>query len=122
FAAACGSHSTPKPAFTHAPIKVTITSPTHHPKVNKAWPVTVRVTDVAGKPLPARLTMRILFGGNPVGKVDNGRVYRFAGTWRERKGNEITWPPASRWQPLAFEVIVTAQHTTVRRTWAIQVR
>ena len=84
--------------------------------------MTVRVTDSSGKPLPARLTMRILFGGNPVGKVDNGLVYRFVGTWHERKGNEITWPPASRRQPLEFEVIVTVQHMTVKRTWAIQVR
>jgi len=90
--------------------------------VNKPWPVTVRVTDGAGKPLAARLTMRIVFGGTPVGKVDNGRVYRFVGTWRERKGNEITWPAASRGQPLQFEAIVTARHKTVRQTWSVQVR
>jgi hypothetical protein len=130
-AAGCGGHSTPKHALTPTlaksrpvpiVIKVTIAAPTHHPKAGKRWPVTVHVTDTAGKPLPARLTMRILFGGRPVGKVDNGRVYRFVGTWRERKGNEITWPAASRGEPLEFEAIVTAQHTTVRRTWAIEVR
>jgi len=121
-AAGCGGHSAPKHAAAPAPVEVAIISPTHHPKVNKPWPMTVRVTDSSGNPLPARLTMRILFGGNPVGKVDNGRVYRFVGTWHERKGDEITWPRASRGQPLEFEVIVTAQHMTVRRTWAIQVQ
>jgi hypothetical protein len=123
-AAGCGGHPAAKAKQPLQPpaVRVTIISPTHHPKVNKAWPVTVRVTDSSGKPLPAKLTMRILFGGAPVGKVDNGKVYRFVGSWRESKGNEITWPPASRGQPLQFEVIVTAAHRTLRRTWAIQVR
>jgi hypothetical protein len=120
--AGCGGHaksaSTPKPAR----INVTISAPTHRPKVNALWPVSVRVTDASGKPVPARLTMRILFGGAPVGKVDNGRVYRFVGGWREAKGNEITWPPASRGEPLQFEAIVTANHVTVKRTWAIEAR
>ncbi len=105
-----------------APVNVTIVAATHHPKVNKPWPVTIRVTDAAGKPLRATVTMRILFAGSPVGKVDNGHVYRFVGSWRERKGNEITWPPASKGQPLQFEAIVIAQHTTVKHLWAIQVR
>jgi hypothetical protein len=122
FVAACG-HSAAKPKAPAAPaINVTISAPTHQPRVNKPWPVTVRVTDAAGKPLPAQLTMRILFGGTPVGKVDNGRVYRFVGMWREEKGNEITWPRASRGQPLQFEAIVTARGKTVKRTWSIQVR
>jgi len=121
-AAGCGGHPAAKPKPALPPVNVTISSPTHQPRVNKPWPVTVRVTDGAGKPLAARLTMRIVFGGTPVGKVDNGRVYRFVGTWRERKGNEITWPAASRGQPLQFEAIVTARHTTVRQTWSVQVR
>ena len=66
--------------------------------------------------------MRILFNGTSVGKVDNGRVYHFLGTWREKPGHQITWPKASRGQPLQFEAIVTAQHRTVERTWAITVR
>ena len=106
-AAGCGGHLAAKPKPALPPVNVTISSPTHQPRVNKPWPVTVRVTDGAGKPLAARLTMRIVFGGTPVGKVDNGRV---------------TWPAASRGQPLQFEAIVTARHTTVRQTWSVQVR
>jgi hypothetical protein len=123
-AAGCGGHRAAKPKAKSSPpaVNVSIISPTHHPKVNKPWPVTVRVTDSFGKPLPAKLTMRILFGGTPVGKADNGKVYSFVGSWRESKGNEITWPRASRGQPLEFEVIVTAAHRTLKRTWAIQVR
>lgn len=129
-AAGCGGHtakhpltagvatSAPKPS----PVRVTISAPTHRPKANAKWPVTVRVANAAGQPIPATLTMRILFNGMPVGKVDNGRVYHFVGTWREKKGQEITWPPASRNQPLAFEAIVRAQRKTVKQTWAITVR
>jgi hypothetical protein len=105
-----------------APIRVTISSPTHHPIVDKPWPVKITVTDMSGKPLPARLTMQVLFGGVPVGKIDNGAVYRFVGTWQEKKGNEITWPPASRGQPLVFQAIVTATGKTAKRDWWIRVR
>jgi hypothetical protein len=122
-AAGCGGHRAAKPKVSPPPtLKVAIISPTHRPKVNKPWPVTVRVTDSSGKPLPAKLTMRILFGGAPVGKVDNGKVYSFVGSWRETKGNEITWPLASRGQPLQFEAIVTVAHRTLKRTWAIEPR
>ena len=124
-AAGCGGHSAGKPTTTTTaspPFVVTISAPTHHPKVKKAWPVTVRATDASGKPIAAALTMRILFAGTPVGKVDNGKLYRFVGTWHERKGNEITWPPASRGEPLQFEVIVTARGKTVKRRWSIVVQ
>jgi hypothetical protein len=121
-AAGCGSHSSTQGATSHAatsatrasPVRVTISATTHRPRV--------RVTNAAGQPLPATLTMRILLGGTPVGKVDNGRVYHLVGSWREKKGQEITWPAASRGQPLQFEAIVKAQGRSVKRTWAIRVR
>ena len=130
-AAGCGgtSYRTPTrpttaPATTTAPasVKVTIISPTHGPKANTPWPVTIAVTDTAARPLPAKLTMDVLFNGAPVGKIDNGARYRFVGTWQEKKGNEISWPPAARGQPLAFEAIVTANGVTVKKSWWIQVR
>jgi hypothetical protein len=129
-AAGCGSGHKHTATFsssttTAAPssaVKVTISAPTHHPKVNAKWPVTVRVTNAAGKPIAATLTMNILFGGTQVGKVDNGRVYHVVGTWREKPGQEITWPADSRGQALAFEAIVKADGTTVKRTYAIMSR
>jgi hypothetical protein len=130
FAAGCGDNASTRGATSRAaasgaqpsPVRVTISAPTHHPRVNALWPVTVRVTNAAGQPLRATLTMQILLGGTPVGKVDNGRVYHFVGSWREKKGQEITWPAASRGQPLQFEAIVKAQGRSVKRTWAIRVR
>jgi hypothetical protein len=126
FAAGCGSHASKHGATTSAlrssPIRVTISAPTHRPRVSAPWPVAVRVANAEGQPVAATLTMRILLGSSPVGEVDNGRVYNFVGTWREKSGEEITWPPASRGQPLRFEAIVKAQRMTVRRTWAVTPR
>ena len=127
--AGCGSHTakpTLKPTVSTTPqpakLIVKITAPTHHPKANAKWPVTVTATNGTGQFVHATLTMRILFNGNPVGKVDNGRVYRFFGTWREKPGQEITWPKESRGQTLEFEAIVKAQHKTVKKTFAVTAR
>jgi hypothetical protein len=126
--AGCGGHPrrTLTPAVTTqaraSQLQVKITASTHHPRANAKWPVTVRAVNGYGQDVHATLTMRILFNGSPVGKVDNGRVYRFFGTWREKSGQEITWPKQSIGQPLEFEAIVKAQHKTVKKTWAITVR
>jgi hypothetical protein len=102
-------------------VRVTLSAPTHHPKVNVPWPLTVTVTDANRRPLAATLTMVVLFGGAEVGKIDNGAVYHLVGSWKEKKGNEITWPAASRGQPLTLHVIVKAQGMTVRKNWWITV-
>jgi hypothetical protein len=103
-------------------VKVTIRAATHTPKANAPWPVTIRVRDAHGRPLRAKLTMRVLLGSFAVGKVEDGRVYAIDGAWREPKGEEITWPAASRGQPLTFQAIVKALGRTVRANWAIRVR
>jgi hypothetical protein len=103
-------------------VRVTIVAPTHTPKANAPWPVTITVADARGKPLAARLTMRILLGGLVVGKVDGGRVYRFAGTWREKKGEEIKWPAAARGRSFAFRAVVTARGRTVKKDYEVRVR
>jgi len=108
-------------ALSATTIHVTVSSPTHRPKVNVPWPVKVTVTNTKGKPVAATLTMQVLFDGQPVGKIDNGAVYHFVGTWKERKGNEITWPASSKGEPLTLQFIVKAQGVTVRKTWAITV-
>jgi hypothetical protein len=102
------------------PFKATLHAPTHTPRVNSPWPIWIRVTDRAGRPVHARLTMRFLFAGVPVGKVDNGRVYTFTGTWREPKGKEIRFPAASRGQRLTFQAIVTARRRTVKLNYWVR--
>jgi hypothetical protein len=94
--------------------KATLIAPTHRPRVNRPWPITIHALDLNGRPVRARLTMRFRFGGVPVGKVDNGRVYTFVGTWREPKGQEIKFPAASRGQRLTFQALVTARRQTIK--------
>ncbi len=101
---------------------MTIEATTHRPKANAKWPVTIRVTDAAGKPVAARLRMQILFGGSPVGQVDNGRVYRFVGSWREKPGQEITWPASAAGEPLTFQAVVTVAGRTRKADYTIEVR
>jgi hypothetical protein len=104
------------------PLKATLHAPTHTPRVNRPWPIWIRVTDLQGNPIRARLTMRFLFAGVPVGKVDNGRVYRFTGTWREKEGQEIKFPSASRGNRLTFQALVTARRRTVKLNYWVRPR
>jgi hypothetical protein len=122
--AAVASGAAPGRAATSArvqPVRVTILSPTHEPRVNAPWPVRVTATDAAGKPVAGTLTMLILFAGAPVGTIDKGRVYHFVGSWQERRGRAITWPASSQGQPLTFQVVVRAEGVTVRKNWEITV-
>src|SRR6266516_236764 len=102
--------------------KATLTAPTHRPRVNRPWPITIRATDPGGQPIRARVTMRFLFAGVPVGKVDNGRVYTFTGTWREKKGQEIEFPATSRRQRLTIQALVTARRHTIKLNYWVQPR
>ena len=102
--------------------KATLIAPTHRPRVNHPWPITIRVRDLQGRAIRARLTMRFLFSGVPVGKVDNGRVYTFFGTWRERKGEEIEFPAASRGQRLTFQALVTARRRPIKLNYWVMPR
>jgi hypothetical protein len=105
-----------------AAFKATLSAPTHRPRVNRPWPITIRATDLTGHPIRARLTMRLLYNGIAVGKVDNGRVYTFTGAWREKRGEEIEFPSASRGQRLTFQALVTARHRTIKLNYWVQPR
>src|SRR5438094_8498190 len=105
-----------------AAFKATLSAPTHRPQVNRPGPIAIRVTDRSGHPIRARLTMRLLYNGIAVGKVDNGRVYTFVGTWREKKGEEIEYPSASRGQRLTFQALVTVRGRTIKLNYWVRPR
>jgi hypothetical protein len=102
------------------PFKATLHAPTHRPRVNTPWVITIRATDLRGRPIRARLTMRFLFAGVPVGKVDNGRVYTFFGRWREKKGEEIEFPRTARGHRLTFQALVRARRHTIKLNYWVQ--
>jgi hypothetical protein len=125
-ATACGSsHSAAPKTTTHRaafPFRAVLHAPTHTPKAGQPWLYSVRVTDLQGRPIRARITMRVLFGGIPVGKVDSGKTFFFVGTWREPKSSPLIWPARSRGHPLTFEAIVTARGATKRLDYTIHVK
>jgi len=90
-----------------SPVKVSLTAPTHAPRVNVHWPYAVRVTR-DGRPLTARLTVQIV---DPIGGVHAVQVgatkkditrLRFRGIFRDY----IIWPASSRGIPLQLRVII----------------
>ena len=118
-----GSHAVaPKPHRARIAFRAVLHAPTHTPKAGKPWLYSVRVTDLQGRPIRARITMQVLFGGIPVGKVDGGKTFSFVGTWREPKSSPLIWPARSRGRPLTFEALVTARGATKRLDYAIDVK
>ena len=128
FAASCGgSKSTAKTTSTAGTItikpppaatfKAVFSAPTHHPVVNRNWPITVTVADPAGKPIAATLQMNVLFAGAQVGQIDNGKIYHFVGRYHEL----ITWPPASIGQPLTLQSVVTVKGKTQKLLFTVSV-
>ena len=119
-----GSHSTATTRTRRAPFpfRAVLRAPTHAPKAGKPWLYSVRVTDLEGRLIRARLTMRVLLGGIPVGKVDSGKTYSFVGTWREPKSSPLIWPARSRGRSLTFEALVTARRQTKRLDYTVDVK
>lgn len=104
------------PAAAAPPFKATLTALTHAPKVNAKWTYVVRVTDLGGRPIPAKIHLQILFQGVPVGQVGVHTVKK--GVWRET----IQWPPESKGQPLVFQAIVTVAGATRKLAYPIAVQ
>src|ERR671923_1330674 len=125
-ASGCGSthHTAAKPPPPRAtrPFRAVLHAPTHHPRAGKPWLYSVRVTDLSGRPIRARIRMQVLFGGVPVGKVDGGKTFTFVGTWREPKAEPLIWPARSRGRALTFEAIVTARSASKRLHYTIEGR
>lgn len=122
-AAGCGgtkhrAASTSTPATAAAPAFKVVISASHTVKANAKWPMTIRATDASGRPLSGTLKMSIVLGGAPVGKVDNGKVWHFHGSWHEPKGQEITWPAQAKGLAFGLRAIVRVHGRTVRKTFA----
>ena len=120
--AGCGGHTVRPKAKPSPRIRVQLTADSHHPRVGKVWHYEVRVTDAAGKPVPARIHLQILFGGAPVGQVGRHRVA--GGVWRETigAGRNQPFPTRARGLHLVFEAVVTAKGQTKKVDYPIVVR
>ena len=97
--------SRPRPQFN-----VSLSAPTHRPKVGPRWWYVVRATARSGRPVRGRLTVEVV---DPLGVAHPAEVgtstrklvgYPFAGRYRDF----AQWPRASRGYRLVFRVIVAA--------------
>jgi hypothetical protein len=91
--------SLPALALAAAPaFKATLKAPKANPKINVKWHYSIKVTDLAGKPIAATVTANMLdpFGGvHPVnyGPTQKPIVnFRFRGTFRDY----LEFPPESK--------------------------
>jgi hypothetical protein len=91
-------------------VKVSLTAPTHAPRINVRWPYSVRATR-GGKPVTARITVQLV---DPIGGVHpvqlgsstkNITNLRFRGVFRDY----VIWPAESRGFPLKLRVIVVGK-------------
>jgi hypothetical protein len=125
FAAACGSSSGKKNATTtratttpaKLPFKAVISAPSHHPVMNRNWPITVTVSNLSGKPIAATLQMNVLLGSVQVGQIDNGKIYHFVGRHHEN----IVWPQQAVGNALTLQAVVKANGKTMKLPWAVSV-
>ena len=96
-----------------APLKDTLSGPSHSPKINKRWYYVVKVTQ-SGKPARVKITAQIvdpLGGTHPVEfgpttkKIINWPI---TGTYRDY----IIWPTSSRGIPLKLRITLVGAHGT----------
>ena len=80
------------------PFKATLTAPTHTPKVSIKWYYTIRVTNLSGKPIAARLTEVIKDPTGQMHPVQYGPTKKNITNWpfTGRFRDYIIWPPDSR--------------------------
>ena len=111
-----------KPAF-----KATLTAATHTPRVNTTWRYSVRVTDLKGHPIWARITSQIvdpLGTAHPVEFDGTGRNpyvknYRFFGNFCD----SAIWPPNSAvGVSLRFQTVITTASGRVVLAYAVTPR
>jgi hypothetical protein len=95
-------------AVTAVPFKARLIAGTHRPAINTRWPYTVKVVDLKGRPLRARISVAIV---DPIGGVHPTEFYLskklvtnipFRGTFRDA----VRFPPESKGFPLTFRVTV----------------
>ena len=106
-----------------APLTVTLTAPTHSPKVKTRWYYAVRAT-LAGKSALGKLTALIvdpIGGSHPVqfgSSTKNITNWPFSGRFRDF----IIWPASSTGIPLKLRVVVKVGSASRTLTFAVTPR
>ena len=108
-------------AAAATPVRATMVTSSPAPVVDQPWRYTVTVKSRAGKPLPAKMRLQILFGSLVVGCWKGTAMAQCsganAGTWIVFKGKRtgvITWPAQSLGIRLTFQAVVVAETKTLK--------
>jgi hypothetical protein len=110
------------------PFKATLIAPTHTPKVSIKWYYTIRVTDLSGKPIAARLTEQIKDPTGQAHPVQYGPTKKNITNWRftGRFHDYIIWPADSKLADflggLVLRATVKAGGATVVLTYRVKPR
>jgi hypothetical protein len=98
----------------------TLKAPTHHPKVDQLWPITVTVRSKSGRSLRATATYQFVYNGQvvatryPSPKSDPDSKCSKAGTCRHSpyaftgrlRDPTVSWPARSAGIALKFRVVI----------------
>lgn len=94
-------------------LSATMHASTHHPRVNRPWPVSFMVTR-AGRPAQAHVRYEYLFAGQVVARRSD---YAFSGRFHDR----FLWPSSALGYPLTFRAVIASGGTTLDLDYAVQV-
>lgn len=121
-APATSTGGTPPPSREIAPgvvrstvgeVTATMHAGTHHPRVNRTWPVSFEVTS-EGRPVDAQVRYQYLLAGQVVARRSH---YRFHGSFHDT----FLWPSSAVGYPLTFRAVITATGRTLNLDYPIQV-
>jgi hypothetical protein len=94
-------------------VTATMHAGTHHPKVDRPWPIRFTVTRGA-HPVSASVSYEYLFGGQVVAHRSH---YGFTG----RFSDVFMWPASAVGFPLTFRAVIVAAARTINLDYPVQV-
>jgi hypothetical protein len=120
-----------------APCVASLSAPTHHPKADRLWPITVTCRTPSGAPVRATATYQFVYGGQvvatryPSPNADPKSPCSRAGTCRNSPfpfrgrmyDDTFTWPRRSVGVALTLRVVVAVRGKgSVNLDYAVRVR
>jgi hypothetical protein len=91
----------------------TMLASTHHPKVNRPWPLRFTVTR-GGRSVHAKVSYEFVFGGQVV-------AHRSHYTFNGHFSDVALWPSSAVGYPLTFRAVVVAGGATINLDYAVKV-
>ena len=97
------------------PFRASLTASGHTPRVGKPWYYTVRVTNLNGKPIAARIVPVVRSGNRNIDTIGFFQIYGVC-------GHPYVWQPAHRGKRLTLQVSVRAEGGLVRLNYSVRPR